>query len=209
VVSRLTLVGRFTLKSMLLANRGEVTRRIIRTAKRLGVKTIAMYSDVDETALFAQEADRAIRVSGSKPRDSYLNIDNIIGIAKDVETSAVHPGYDLLSERRGFALTAVVGGQAATARNLAHLASLVPPGIAWEEIGISQDQWLLVASALALGGNVRAELEDNFYLSPGVIGEGNWPLVEKVMRMSRDIGQEAATVEEARAILGVREMGPS
>ena len=91
------------LKSMLIANRGEIARRIIRTAKRLGVETIAICSDVDETALFVQEADKAIRVSGSKPRDSYLNIDNIIGIAKDVETSAVHPGYGFLSERWEFA----------------------------------------------------------------------------------------------------------
>ena len=91
------------LKSMLIANRGEIARRIIRTAKRLGVETIAIYSDVDETALFAQEADKAVRVSGSKPRDSYLDIDNIIGIAKDVEVSAVHPGYGFLSERWEFA----------------------------------------------------------------------------------------------------------
>ena len=102
-VSRLTLVGYSMLKSMLIANRGEIARRIIRTAKRLGVETIAICSDVDETALFVQEADKAIRVSGSKPRDSYLNIDNIIGIAKDVETSAVHPGYGFLSERWEFA----------------------------------------------------------------------------------------------------------
>ncbi|MBA7629557.1 2-oxoglutarate carboxylase small subunit [subsurface metagenome] len=91
------------LKSMLIANRGEIARRIIRTARRLGVETIAICSDVDETALFAQEADKAIRVSGSKPRDSYLNIDNIIGIAKDVQTSAIHPGYGFLSERWEFA----------------------------------------------------------------------------------------------------------
>jgi len=103
----------------------------------------------------------------------------------------------------------VVGGQAATARNLAHLASLVPPGIAWEEIGISQDQWLLVATALALGGNVRVGLEDNFYLSRGVMAQGNGPLVEKAARMTRDIGREPATVEEARAILGVREIESS
>lgn len=91
------------LKSMLIANRGEIARRIIRTAKRLGVETIAICSDVDETALFVQEADKAIRVSGSKPRDSYLNIGNIIGIAKDVQTSAIHPGYGFLSERWEFA----------------------------------------------------------------------------------------------------------
>ena len=99
----------------------------------------------------------------------------------------------------------VVGGMAATARNLAHVASLVPPGVAWEVIGISQDQWLLIATALALGGNIRVGLEDNFYLSPGEMARGNGPLVEKAVRMTRDIGREPATVEEARAILKVRE----
>ena len=100
----------------------------------------------------------------------------------------------------------VVGGMAATARNLAHVASLVPPGVAWEVIGISQDQWLLIATALALGGNIRVGLEDNFYLSPGEMARGNGPLVEKAVRMTRDIGREPATVEEARAILKVREV---
>lgn len=100
----------------------------------------------------------------------------------------------------------VVGGMAATARNLAHVASLVPAGIAWEVIGIGQEQWLLVATALALGGNIRVGLEDNFYLSPGEMSQGNGPLVEKAVRMTRDIGREPATVAEARAILKVREI---
>ncbi len=98
----------------------------------------------------------------------------------------------------------VVGGMAATARNLAHVSSLVPTGVSWEVIGISQEQWLLIATALALGGNIRVGLEDNFYLSPGEMSQGNGPLVEKAVRMTRDIGREPATVEEARAILMVR-----
>jgi 3-keto-5-aminohexanoate cleavage enzyme len=99
----------------------------------------------------------------------------------------------------------VVGGMGATARNLTHVSSVVPAGVAWQVIGISQEQWLLVSTALALGGNIRVGLEDNFYLSPGKMAEGNGPLVEKAARMARDIGREPATVEEARAILGLRE----
>ncbi len=98
----------------------------------------------------------------------------------------------------------VVGGMGATARNLAHVSSVVPPGVAWQVIGISQEQWLLNATALALGGNIRVGLEDNFYLSPGEMAQGNGPLVEKATRMARDIGREPATVEEARAILKLR-----
>jgi 3-keto-5-aminohexanoate cleavage enzyme len=99
----------------------------------------------------------------------------------------------------------VVGGMAATARNLAHLATVVPPGVAWQVIGISQEQWLLIATALALGGNIRVGLEDNFYLSPGEMAEGNGPLVEKAVRMARDSGREPATVEDAKVILGLLE----
>jgi len=95
----------------------------------------------------------------------------------------------------------VVGGMAATARNLAHVSSVVPAGAAWQVIGISQEQWLLISTALALGGNIRVGLEDNFYLSHGEMAEGNGPLVEKAAGMARDVGREPATVEEARAIL--------
>ena len=70
----------------------------------------------------------------------------------------------------------VVGGMGATARNLAHVSSVVPVGAAWQVIGISQEQWLLISTALALGGNIRVGLEDNFYLSPGMMAEGNGPI---------------------------------
>lgn len=91
------------LKSILIANRGEIARRIIRTAKRLGIQTIAIYSDIDEIALFVQDADKAVKVGGAKPKDSYLNIDNIIAIAKESGVSAIHPGYGFLAERWEFA----------------------------------------------------------------------------------------------------------
>jgi len=95
----------------------------------------------------------------------------------------------------------VVGGMGATARNLAHVSSVVPTDVAWQVIGISQEQWRLINTALALGGNIRVGLEDNFYLSPGKMAEGNGPLVEKAARMARDAGREPASVEETRTIL--------
>ena len=91
------------LKSVLIANRGEIARRIIRTAKLLGVETIAMYSDIDEKFLFVQEADKALRVGEAKPKESYLNIDRIIAVARESGASAIHPGYGFLSERWEFA----------------------------------------------------------------------------------------------------------
>jgi uncharacterized protein (DUF849 family) len=98
----------------------------------------------------------------------------------------------------------VVGGMGATARNLAHVSGVVPTEAAWQVIGISQEQWRLINTALALGGNVRVGLEDNFYLSPGKMAEGNGPLVEKAARMARDAGREPASVDEARTILKLR-----
>jgi uncharacterized protein (DUF849 family) len=144
----------------------------------------------------------------------FLDIMNRNGIKPECECfdlghlESIFPLMDmgLLKNFQVSLIMGVVGGMAATARNLAHVASLVPTGVAWEVIGISQEQWLLVATALALGGNIRVGLEDNFYLSPGVMAEGNGPLVEKAVRMTHDIGREPATVEEARVILGVSDI---
>lgn len=144
----------------------------------------------------------------------FLDTMNQLGIKPECECfdlghlESIFPLMDmgLLKNFQVSLIMGVVGGMAATARNLAHVASLVPAGTAWEVIGISQEQWLLVATALALGGNIRVGLEDNFYLSPGEMSQGNGPLVEKAVRMTRDIGREPATVEEARAILKVREI---
>ena len=144
----------------------------------------------------------------------FLDTMNQLGIKPECECfdlghlESIFPLIDmgLLKNFQVSLIMGVVGGMAATARNLAHVASLVPAGIAWEVIGISQEQWLLLATALALGGNIRVGLEDNFYLSPGEMSQGNGPLVEKAVRMTRDIGREPATVAEARAILKVREI---
>lgn len=91
------------LKSVLIANRGEIARRIIKSAKLLGIETIAVYSDIDEDYLFVREADKAVRIGQAKPKDSYLNIDKITAAAKESGASAIHPGYGFLSERWEFA----------------------------------------------------------------------------------------------------------
>jgi acetyl-CoA carboxylase biotin carboxylase subunit len=91
------------LKSVLIANRGEIALRIIRAAKLLGIETIAVYSDIDEKCLFVQEADRAVRIGEAKPKESYLDIAKIIAAAEESGASAIHPGYGFLSERWEFA----------------------------------------------------------------------------------------------------------
>jgi 3-keto-5-aminohexanoate cleavage enzyme len=101
----------------------------------------------------------------------------------------------------------VTGGIRPTARNLAHMSSEVPGGADgpnnWGVIGISRDQWMLVAAALTLGGNVRVGLEDNFYLPDGTMARSNGDLVAKARQMTEDIGRRPATVAEAREMLGV------
>ena len=99
----------------------------------------------------------------------------------------------------------VLGGIRATAENLALQARETPERSTWEVIGISHEQWRMVAAALALGGNVRVGLEDNFYLDARgtKMARSNGELVEKAVRMARDIGREPATVAKAREILSL------
>ena len=95
------------------------------------------------------------------------------------------------------------GGIAGTAKALAYQSENVPKGSTWKVIGISRDQWMLVAAALSLGGNVRVGLEDNFYLPNGDMATSNGDLVGKAAAMARDIGRELATVEEAKKLLSL------
>lgn len=97
----------------------------------------------------------------------------------------------------------VLGGIQADPRNLAHMASRVPRGSNWEVIGIGRDQWRLTSAGAALGGNVRAGLEDNFYLANGDTAAGNGELVEQAVRIVESQGRRVATPNEARQILGL------
>ncbi len=97
----------------------------------------------------------------------------------------------------------VLGGIPATVENLAHQVRQLPDDSTWQVIGISRDQWPLVNAALAMGGNVRVGLEDNFYLPSGEMAESNADLVEAAAKMARQVDREPATPDEAREIMGV------
>ncbi|HMK74345.1 MAG TPA: 3-keto-5-aminohexanoate cleavage protein [Myxococcaceae bacterium] len=99
----------------------------------------------------------------------------------------------------------VLGGAPPSAETLASMARAIQPSDTWEVIGIGRVQWRLVGAALALGGNVRVGLEDNFYLDAAgtQMAKGNGPLVEKAVRMARDVGREPMSPDEARAALSL------
>jgi acetyl-CoA carboxylase biotin carboxylase subunit len=98
------------IESLLVANRGEIARRIIRTAKRLGIRSVAVYSEADAGMPFVIEADEAVAVGPATPAQSYRNIEAILAAAKSSGAQAVHPGYGFLSENADFARTVEANG---------------------------------------------------------------------------------------------------
>lgn len=97
----------------------------------------------------------------------------------------------------------VVGGIPASARNLAAMVENIPAGSHWGVIGISREQWMLIAAALTLGGSIRAGVEDNLYLPDGSMARSNGDLIGQARRMTEDVGRRPATVAEARGLLGI------
>jgi 3-methylcrotonyl-CoA carboxylase alpha subunit len=96
--------------SLLIANRGEIACRVIRTAQRLGIRTVAVYSDADAQALHVRMADEAVHIGPSPARESYLVGDKIIAAARDTGAEAIHPGYGFLSENADFAQAVLDAG---------------------------------------------------------------------------------------------------
>ena len=151
------------IESLLIANRGEIARRIIRTARRLGIRTVAVHSDVDADMPFVREADRAIAIGAAPARESYLVADRILRAAQEGGVEAIHPGYGFLSENAGFARAVqqagliwvgappaaieAMGRKDAAKRLMQHAGVPVTPGY----LGEDQDERRLQAEAEAIG----------------------------------------------------------
>ena len=112
-------------ESVLVANRGEIARRVIRTVRAMGIRAIAVYSDADAGLPFVREADEAVLLGPAPPARSYLDIDAVIGAARQAGASAIHPGYGFLAENPAFAARVLAEG----------LTWIGPPPSAIEQMG--------------------------------------------------------------------------
>ncbi len=127
------------IKSLLIANRGEIAVRVMRTARALGIRTIAVYSDADRDALHVETADEAVFIGASPAAESYLNVEKIIAAAREHGADAIHPGYGFLSENPRFS-------------NAVRLAGLIFVGPPHDAMGLLGDK--IASRELAMKHNV-------------------------------------------------------
>jgi 3-keto-5-aminohexanoate cleavage enzyme len=143
----------------------------------------------------------AMRELDIKPEHECFDVGHVGSLAPLIDMGVLQPPLHV-----DFVM-GVVGGIPPTARNLAAMADNLPDVPAhWGVIGIGRVQWAMVGAALSLGGSIRVGLEDNFYLPDGGMATSNGELIAKARAMCEDVGRRPATVQEARRLLGVREV---
>ena len=151
------------IRSLLIANRGEIACRIIRTARAMGIRTVAVYSDADAKALHVRQADEAVHIGPSPAAESYLCGDKVIAAAKATDAEAIHPGYGFLSENAEFAET------------------VVEAGLIW--VGPSPES----IRAMGLKDAAKRLMQDaGVPVTPGYMGEGQSP--ERLLAEAEKIG---------------------
>jgi 3-methylcrotonyl-CoA carboxylase alpha subunit len=189
-------------KRLLIANRGEIACRIMRTARRMGIETVAVYSDADRDALHVRSADRAVRIGPAPARESYLRIDAIVDAVRQSGADAVHPGYGFLAENADFAAACAaactfvgpsadairaMGSKIEAKRIVAAAGAPVVPGYLGE-----QDSAKLAAAAEEIGYPLLIKA------SAGGGGKGM-----RVVRTTREFaGALAASRRESKAAFG-------
>ena len=140
---------------ILIANRGEIACRVAATARRLGVRTVAVYSDADANARHVQVCDEAVAIGGAAPRDSYLRADRILAAAQATGAQAVHPGYGFLSENEAFAQACADAG----------IAFIGPPASAIRQMGSkSAAKALMGAAGVPLVPGYHGERQEAAFL---------------------------------------------
>jgi propionyl-CoA carboxylase alpha chain len=189
-----------TISKLLIANRGEIASRVIRTARTLDIATVAVFSDADADALFVHEADEAVRLPGVAPGDTYLRGDLILEAARRTGADAIHPGYGFLSENAGFARQCAAAG----------VTFVGPPPEAIDSMGskIEAKKTMAAAGVPVLPGitiSTDAEI-DGVALATQVNAEIGYPVLVKAafggggrgMRIVRSDGDLLEAVEGAR-----------
>jgi 3-methylcrotonyl-CoA carboxylase alpha subunit len=202
MMDRAKLYRRF--RTLLIANRGEIACRVIRTAKAMGLRTVAVYSEADRDAMHVAMADEAVLLGPARARDSYLNIERVIEAARKTGAEAVHPGYGFLSENAEFAQACLDAGLVfvgPTAAMMTAMGSKSGSKALMEKAGVplvpgyhgeAQDEATLAAAADKVGFPVLVKA------SAGGGGRG--------MRVVRSAGELAAAIvsakREAKAAFG-------
>lgn len=182
-----TTARNFPITSVLVANRGEIARRVFATCRRTGVGTVAVFSDPDAASPHVAEADAAVRLPGATPGETYLRADAIIAAAQAAGADAIHPGYGFLSENADFAQAVEAAG----------LTWIGPPAKAIELMGSKVESKRIMAEA---GVPVLAELD------PAAVTEADLPVLVKAsaggggrgMRVVRELSALPHEIEAAR-----------
>jgi 3-keto-5-aminohexanoate cleavage enzyme len=137
----------------------------------------------------------AMNEAGVRPELECFDTGHIANTAPLIDMGILRPPYQFSL------IMGVLGGIPGTTRHLVNQVATLPDGSIWQVIGIGLNQWALAATAIAMGGNVRVGLEDNFYIEEGRMAKSNGELVEKAAGMVRDLGRDVASIEESRRIL--------
>jgi 3-keto-5-aminohexanoate cleavage enzyme len=138
---------------------------------------------------------QAMNEAGVRPELECFDTGHIANTGPLIDIGVLRPPYQFSL------IMGVLGGIPGTVRHLQNQVDTLPDGSLWQVIGIGLNQWAMAASALAMGGNVRVGLEDNFYVAEGRMAASNGELVEKAARLAADVGRHVASVDEARKIL--------
>jgi len=180
-------------------------------ALNMGSMNYAKYSRARKTFVFNMvfanpfeeiiELLEAMNELGIKPEHECFDVGHVGSLAPLIDMGVLREPLHV------DCVMGVVGGIPPSAANLAAMVANIPAGSHWGVIGISRDQWMLVAAALTQGGSIRVGLEDNLYLPDGTMARSNGELIAKARQMTEDMGRRPASVEEARAMLALSARG--
>lgn len=172
-------------------NMGSMNYAIYSSRKKTFYHDFVFPNPFKDITFFLEHMNEA----GTRPEMECFDTGHINNARPLIDMGLLKPPYQFSF------IMGVLGGIPGTVQNLVNQIAQLPENAHWQVIGISLNQWRMVAAAITLGGNIRVGLEDNFYLREGEMADSNGALVEKAARMVRDIGGEVASVTEARKIL--------